>query len=622
MIPSSLLAVSILLILGGPIWAQSADTLSNTARLQWKDDLSARMVAGIDRFLMKGLADSVQARQRYWSRDFSSAEAYNESLEANRQRFRTVIGLVDDRLSAGMEYFRAYGSSPLLSETDRYRIWQVRWPVLEGVFGEGLLLEPKKNPLGQVVALPDADYSAEQLAGLSPGIDPPSQFARRMAESGFLVIVPSLINRSSQFSGNPDLNTDRLKMVNMPHREWLYRMSYEMGRHLIGYEVQKVLAAVDWLQEEFGEKARIGVAGHAEGGLIALYSAAVDTRIRSCLVSGYFGPRERVWEEPIYRNVWSLLHEFGDAEIASMVLPRNLVIEHSAGPTMQGRPPAESWQANTAAPGRLATPATAAVRREFERLDKWQQQLPSNLNRSARLVPSLSDAKPVGPGSSAALEAFLAALDPAGRIGPESTRALPPPVSARFNPEARQQRQVKEIENHVQHVLRVASVARDKFLLEKVPYDSAPQFAEGTKPFRKYLWEEVIGKVEPEMLPTNPRSRLRYDRPKWVGYDVVLDVWTDVFAWGILLVPKDLKPGERRPVVVAQHGLEGLPKDVIEKESRGFRAYQAFAASLADRGFIVFAPHNPYRGKDLFRVLQFKANPLKLSLFSFIVGQH
>ncbi|HPJ99199.1 MAG TPA: CocE/NonD family hydrolase, partial [Candidatus Hydrogenedentes bacterium] len=42
----------------------------------------------------------------------------------------------------------------------------------------------------------------------------------------------------------------------------------------------------------------------------------------------------------------------------------------------------------------------------------------------------------------------------------------------------------------------------------------------------------------------------------------------------------------------------------------------------AERGFIVYAPQNPYIGGDAFRVLQRKANPLKLSLFSFIVRQH
>ena len=35
---------------------------------------------------------------------------------------------------------------------------------------------------------------------------------------------------------------------------------------------------------------------------------------------------------------------------------------------------------------------------------------------------------------------------------------------------------------------------------------------------------------------------------------MMLDVYPDVFAWGVLLVPKDIKPGEKRPVVVCQHG--------------------------------------------------------------------
>ena len=47
----------------------------------------------------------------------------------------------------------------------------------------------------------------------------------------------------------------------------------------------------------------------------------------------------------------------------------------------------------------------------------------------------------------------------------------------------------------------------------------------------------------------------------------MLDVWPDVIAYGILLLPKDLKPGEKRPVVVCQHGLEGRPPDVIEKDN-------------------------------------------------------
>ena len=43
---------------------------------------------------------------------------------------------------------------------------------------------------------------------------------------------------------------------------------------------------------------------------------ALDARIDAVCVSGYFGPRENVWQEPIYRNVFGLLEQFGDAELA------------------------------------------------------------------------------------------------------------------------------------------------------------------------------------------------------------------------------------------------------------------------------------------------------------------
>ena len=146
-------------------------------------------------------------------------------------------------------------------------------------------------------------------------------------EAGFLVVSPGLLDRSSSFSGNP-----AIKMTDQTHREWIYRQAFEAGRHLIGLEIQKVLALVDWLERDFGQEQPIGVAGYGEGGLLAFYSAAIDQRIDAALVSGYFGPRESLWMEPVYRNVWGLLKEFGDAEIASLVAPRAAVFEYSNGP--------------------------------------------------------------------------------------------------------------------------------------------------------------------------------------------------------------------------------------------------------------------------------------------------
>jgi hypothetical protein len=140
-----------------------------------------------------------------------------------------------------------------------------------------------------------------------------------------------------------------------------------------------------------------------------------------------------------------------------------------------------------------------------------------------------------------------------------------------------------------------------------------------TKWYRQYFQEEILGKFDEPLLPANARTRRIYDNPKWTGYDVTLDVWPEVFAWGVLLLPKDLKPGERRPVVVCQHGRRGIPQNVIEGD---IAAYRNFAARLAEQGFITFAPHNLYRGEDRYRWLCRKSNGVKVSLFSFIISQH
>jgi len=124
-----------------------------------------------------------------------------------------------------------------------------------------------------------------------------------------------------------------------------------------------------------------------------------------------------------------------------------------------------------------------------------------------------------------------------------------PPADRRqhFNPDERQKRQVQELVNHIQRLLQLSERVRDEFFWRKA---KANDWVAATKEFKTYFWDEVIGRFPPASLPANPRTRKILDKPKWTGYEVALDVWPDVFSWGILLVPKDLKPGERRPVVV------------------------------------------------------------------------
>src|SRR5262245_22956271 len=139
-----------------------AEPLPGTKPLTREGDLAAQMVEGIDKYLMRELAASVERRQQYWKPDFSSPEAYQKSIKPNRDRFKKMLGVVEKRVPfTDLEYVSTTTQPALVAETDKYKVFAVRWPVLPGVEGEGLLLEPKVKPLSCYVAIPDADVTPE-----------------------------------------------------------------------------------------------------------------------------------------------------------------------------------------------------------------------------------------------------------------------------------------------------------------------------------------------------------------------------------------------------------------------------------------------------------------------------
>ena len=220
-----------------------------------------------------------------------------------------------------------------------------------------------------------------------------------------------------------------------------------------------------------------------------------------------------------------------------------------------------------------------------------------------------------------ATTAFLKAMKLTAKAAPSELRHSQHPLP---NDSERQERQVREMERYTQRLLQVCEDERSLKFWRRLPVDSLEKNADAAKPFREELWNEVIGRFPDPSEPANPRSRFLYETKAFTAYEVMLDVWPDVTSWGYLLVPKNVKKGEKRPVVVCQHGLEGLPEDVVntDQASAAWKPYKGFAADLATQGFITFSPHNFYRGKDSFRVIQRKLNPLGKTLFSVIIGQH
>jgi len=603
-----------------PVLTPVADPqpLPGSAALDWEGDLAAKMVSGVDKFLLKQIEDSIASRPNYWKRDLTDHDTYIQSIEPNRKRFLEVLGLTRDERWATPQFERLERVDRIDVKAGDFSMYTVRWRAFGDVWGEGLLFVPKDKPVADVIAIPDADQAPEELAGLPANARVPvtSNYVLNLVRAKCRVLVPTIIDRAEHPS-------------KMPNREWLHRPAFELGRTLVGYEVQKVLAAVDaFLLEQPSNPRPIGVIGWGEGGRIALYSAAVDRRIRCAAVSGYFGSRQQVWDEPADRNVFRLLREFGDAEIASLIMPRGLVVEHSLYPRYVFRPD-ENGQpqvmvttaSKNGKPGRLLEQTTESVNGEVSRFNQLLDGLTPSVG-----IDVIQASEPISPET---MRVFLKHLAVNGKL---DSAFEPKELSAIYDEVVdhgvevdtialRQASQLAEIERHNQWALTDSERVRKEYFKE-LKTESMEAFQKSVKPYRQKFLDDVIGSLGQPLLPPKPRSRGYLESEKTMSYEVVLDVFPDVFAYGVLTVPKgfDLSGKEKRPVVVCQHGLEGRPQDVIGESK--YKAYKAFATELAERGFITFAPQNIYIFGDKFRTLQFKANSIGCTLFSVMVPQH
>jgi dienelactone hydrolase len=543
-----------------------AQPVVGTAPLDMHGDLAAQMVQGIMRYLERATADSSASRR-------PSAE-----------RLRYILGVKDARTPFDSpELVGTLKQPAFLADGGTYKVYAVRWPATPGMTAEGLLFQPSSEPRAFVVTIPDADQLPEQF-----------EVSQKLAAAGCEVLSPVLINRRDTWSGNPEV-----RMTNQPHREFLYRMAFEVGRTPWGYEVEKTLAAVDYFA---GHQARpIGIWGYGEGGAIAMFAAALDSRIQAAVISGYFGPREKLGAQPLYRNVFGLLKDFGDAELVAMAKAPTILIERKPGPIWDG-PSTADPKRRGAAPMKLEPYSSSEVDAEFRRAKSLRSS-------GLRLEND-------------ALGEFLHALSVPQRDAP----AIQIPLR---DAQARQHRQFDELCEFSQALTRKSWSVRQA-LWAKTENLTVEQWKAMAPEYRSKLWDGPIGRLPKSAMGLNVRTRHAYQGEHWDGYDVVYDVAPDVFGYGVLLVPKGIAAGERRPVVVAQHGLEGRPQDMfgkpeIDRKPDGsytpdFHYYQNVGSRLADRGYVVYMPQNPYIGN--FRPINRLANPLGLSLFSIILAQH
>lgn len=270
-----------LLLLLLPALGQMAETRPD----EIPRDIVARQQVQVQDYFLARIAETPQLREKTW----------RIPVEQRRARLAQMIGL--EPLPAGRIGIRAF--------SEHLELWSR--PMVRA-----LAFFPGKARQAAIIAVPPEDQPGAAYATRS-------RWVQDMLERGVAVIIPQLPERlpdhplSKQFRGK-----DR--------RHILHRLGWVTGRSVIGLDAAQLMAIVSAAAADPRvDPTRIGISG----GMAALYTAALDPRIRAAAITGYFGNRSEAWREPVDRMIHGQLVEFGDAEVAALVAPRQLVLAGS-----------------------------------------------------------------------------------------------------------------------------------------------------------------------------------------------------------------------------------------------------------------------------------------------------
>lgn len=498
----------------------------------------------IREYFLKQIEDTPAKRDKLWKVNFSSMAAYKSSVREHRQDLRKMLGLVE--LSPQRPAVK------ILQQDGGVRIENVEI-TLKGDFGvRALVFVPEgSGRAAAVIAIPRADQSPEDFAGIAEGMTT-ARWLRELLGRGVTVAIPEMVERRADYQPGQNVG-------GYDRRRILWRLGFLVGRTLVGAEVQQVVALGDYLssQPELDGK-RIGVWGEGQGGMTALYSAAVDERLAAATVLDYFGQREGCWKEPVDRVIYGQLNEFGDAEVAALIAPRPLTIA-----TRRGGP--VNFE---------------SARAELGRARRFYDGLGAGNKLAAKEEASGSEAANGFEEASAVETALMLGAGRGGKLPKIAFRVSREQILAERN----------EHFDRLYRYLRGLCEASGKVRRAYWNLNSTPpqQRALKVTKLRTEL-AHLVGVIPNSNIPLNPRTILIAETDNFLTYDVLLDVAPGLQAYGQLLVPRS-RSGKRLPAIICQHGFGQSPK-YVSGMTTDMGGIQAFGERLAERGYVVFAPY-------------------------------
>lgn len=238
---------------------------------RWINDRQRLLRNESEDFLRNEVLNYGPRQAAHWNRDYSSVEAFESSVEANRRRWQETIGIFDadgTRLEPVLD---------LWYEDDRFTAWWLTIGLFGNLKGRGILALPKgkDDPFPLVIAQHGIGSSPEKAFGLGDPDDTYKSYGRRLAEEGFAVIAPMNISGAS-----PRARQERLCKL--------------LGKTLWGLEIYRTQRLLDYLETrpEIDTK-RTAMYGISLGGAYTMFTTPIEPRIRAAVVCAWFNHRRK-----------------------------------------------------------------------------------------------------------------------------------------------------------------------------------------------------------------------------------------------------------------------------------------------------------------------------------------
>ncbi|MCC7342573.1 MAG: hypothetical protein IT170_15935 [Bryobacterales bacterium] len=272
----------------------------------------------LERWLQDDIVNGYAARQaKLWHRDYSSVEAYLKSVEPNRERYRAMFAI------PGVKPTGAPHRRPFTRISGIRAEW-VTVPLSGGITAEGLLAMPAsasgKVPL--IIAQHGIDSYPERVFGLEDESGVYKAYGRALVEQGFAVLAP-------------------MNLSSIERRNRVERLARLDGTSLAGIEFERMKLLLDTvLEDPTIDQNRIGFWGISLGGMAGMYWTPLEPRIKASIITAWFNHRRNkmaipdtrysvfldTTEEYVFLRGW--LTEFTDSDVASLICPRPLMVQH------------------------------------------------------------------------------------------------------------------------------------------------------------------------------------------------------------------------------------------------------------------------------------------------------